>query len=192
MELVVGLIGLAGVVLGGAISHWSGAAQQRRERNERRAAVATALLTELPRIERGLRRLATHTSAALTTVRIAPEAYNLFAADVVSFSPETVSTLLRLHAFISDIAYSRENVSKPVPEEAHEYFRVKSALAAQLVPRVRALLEGEGGVSPTDPPTETIPPGVTPQLPPPAFPGASSDLPATPLSHVAAAEGDGE
>lgn len=200
IALVAALIGIGGVVLGGALSHWSGVAQQQRERKERRAAVATALLTELPWVERGLRKLTTHTDAALNTVNLTSDAYNRFAPELILFGADTVSVLLRLHAFIRDIEYSKGNFTRvegPVPEDerdhTHDHVRIKAALAAQLVPQARALFEREGGIPPADPPTEIIPTDTTPQLPPPAFPGASSDLTEVPGGlRIHAAEGDGE
>jgi hypothetical protein len=167
-----GIIAIASALLG----YWAAVAQSKRERRERRVAIATALLTELRWLERILRKLAQHNEAAASTVRPTTDVHDEFQSEFLLFGPETLRLLLYFRGLIRDIELSRENIRAglaPVDGDAHHFFRVKAAGAASLIPELRRLLEGEGGASPLDKHVEQFKPPSLPSLPPPAFPDTS-------------------
>lgn len=116
-------------LLSAMLGFWAGFLKQHREDAKKRAAVASALLTELRWLERMLRKMARHDQAS-STVRITPGVYDRFEGELVLFDSDVTAPILHFRAFIRDIETSRENVVSGragANEEAHHYFRVKAA-----------------------------------------------------------------
>jgi hypothetical protein len=174
------------VLLSAALGFAAGRVGTWRDRRKRRLEVATALLIELRWLERILRKLARHKQAASSTVRPLTDVQDRFQADLVLFKPQTLRTLLELRGLIRDIEVSRDTLQgslDTLDDKAHHFFRVKASFAAQLIPKLKGMLEREGATVPSDSPVVVLRYPQLPELPPPAFAEAMEDtLPPDPTS----------
>jgi hypothetical protein len=164
-------------LLGAGLGYWAGWLQKRREDKTRRQNVATALLAELRPLERMLRTRAEHTKAAESTVRISMPVFDHFASDLILFDPTASHALLELRGYIRDIENTADLFAGErgtADERANHYMRLKAIAAANLIPKVRKLLEVAGGIPPADPRVDLYPTGKLPPLVGPAFPNASN------------------
>ena len=176
MGLLNFAVGSLSTLIGAVLGYWAGWLQKHREEGRRRRSVATALLAELRPLERMLRTRAEHTRAAQSTVQINMPVFDNFASDLTLFEAPATHALLELRAFVRDIENSAalfaDERSKP-DERANHYMRLKAIAAANLIPKVRTLLEAAGGIAPPDPHVDVYPTGKLPPLLDPAFPNAS-------------------
>jgi hypothetical protein len=169
------LLGSLATLLSATLGYWSGYLKKRMDDRARRRGVATALLAELRILERMLRTRAEHAKAADSTVTIAMPVYDRFESDVLLFPIETTQLLLELRAFVRDIeliAALRKD-GEQSDRRAHHYVRLKASGAANLIPRIKRVLEAAGGVAPADPPIESYDIDELPPLMAPAFPNAA-------------------
>jgi len=171
------LLGSLSTLVSVGLGLWAGFFKKAQEDKVRRASIATALLAELRPLERMLRVRAAHVRAAESTVVIGMPVYDRFESDILLFPAETAHLLLELRSFVRDIENTAEYFAggKNVPDQkAHHYMRSKAAFAANLVPRIKRVLQEAGGLSPADPPVEVYESGELPALLPPAFPNAAA------------------
>jgi hypothetical protein len=170
------LLGSLSSLVSAAFGYWTGGLRRAQENRKRRKAVATALLFELRPLERMLRTRAQHSHAAESTVTISMPVYDTLVGEILLFSPDSVHALLELRAYVRDIELSASMFTgKPqtIGNKAHAYVRAKAAMAANVIPKAKALLESEGGQPPVDWEVEQLLPGTELELGEPAFPNAA-------------------
>lgn len=142
-------------------------------RRQERVSVATALLSDLQRLESLLRQLY-HTDRPLHAAGDRPQLfYDHLASEVRRFSASSihpVAEFFRLSEEVFEVIRDLRARPGQVNDRLQHQTRAAAGFALQALVRARDALVAEGGVVPELPTLEVVRPPDLPTIPPPVFP----------------------
>jgi hypothetical protein len=175
-----------GAVLGAGLVYWfdrrEAAAERKRaahaegeEREQRNAAIATALIADLRALEPVLTQLVRHEKAGQWQGKRFALFFSELRSEVTTLLPSTVYTVSDFFRQVDDLfgILEQEQAAGHPNRDAgvfHHTVRTKAGFALQAIPAAKAALIGQGGVVPAPTKLPVIHYPELPVLPPASFP----------------------